>query len=127
MKVAATTTINNSIDINSIKGVPGIENYKAFISWICGIKFNGKIYKIDDIKKVCEAYKLYETFIGKNIKPKPSNNKIEAINCYTNKRIVFENRKAAAEHFKYKTPDTITTYICTNTKVKKCWQLRYTE
>ncbi len=27
MRIAATTTINNSIDINSIKGVPGRRRY----------------------------------------------------------------------------------------------------
>ncbi len=38
-----------------------------------------------------------------------------------------EELEQEANRDKYKTPDTITTYICTNTKVKKCWQLRYTE
>lgn len=124
MKVAATTTINNSIDINNIKGVPGIENYNAFISWICGVKFNGRVHKIDDIKQICEVYKLYDYSI-KTRKTNTRNNKIKATNCETNETIVFENRKVASDYFGYTCPKVITTYISKNTKAKGKWYLNY--
>lgn len=76
MVMATTITIKNSIEHYHIKGKSDIDNYLAFARWICGVTFNGKIYEIDDVKQICEAYKLYDYSLNRTGKVKLKNNKI---------------------------------------------------